>query len=106
MIQSYKHNGHVIFNLDTNSDHSQSFEFCANYLKENFRIKTIEYWPVFWNSGKLKFLLDDIDIELIYMDFGGTELRISEKNELDKILQVTKIAETLLKELRKLKLVD
>src|ERR1041385_3752696 len=104
MIQSYKSNGFLIFNLDLDNDDTQSFEFCVNYIKENFQVEIIEYLPPIWNDGKFRFILGTIHLELIWTEFGGTtELRISEKIKSDQLLQVMQIVQTLLTELRKLK---
>lgn len=76
-MDTYEHKGRLYFNIDTNSDRSESFTNCVDFILENYNIKVIENVPGGWNVSKFKFELNGISIELIYMDFGGTEMNIS-----------------------------
>jgi hypothetical protein len=84
-MKTYEHKGRLYFNIDTDSDRSESFQYCVDFISENYNIKVIENVPGGWNVSKFKFELNGISIELLYMDFGGTEMNISAyANDVDK----------------------
>ncbi len=73
-MHSYSFENKKHFVLDDNSDNVMSFTIAEEFLKlkDGFVLK--EYKPPFWFSGLMDFLLNDINLTLIYHDMGGTEL--------------------------------
>jgi hypothetical protein len=86
----YKSNNQLIFSLDDDSDRFNSFKIAESYFRKKSDLKVIEYYAGGWSTSFLKFETEKIYMELIYMDFGGTELRVHEdisENDLLKVNQ-------------------
>jgi hypothetical protein len=86
----YKFNGQLIFVIDDDSDRFESFKTAEEYFRNKNGLKIIEYYGGGWNTSYFKFEIENIYLELIYMDFGGTELKANDNiscEESDKVLQ-------------------
>lgn len=76
------------FVLDDDSDLVDSFNIAVEFIRKNYDVTELEYWRPTWNTGMFKLLWGDLQIELRYVDFGGTDLRVDEnvsKQELEKV---------------------
>ncbi|MDR2992793.1 MAG: hypothetical protein LBV11_03010 [Bacillus cereus] len=90
MIHSYNFDGKKIFEINNNADKPESFDRVVQYFKDKKQINVFEYKPPFWNTGIFKFEIENINVNLIFRDFGGLELEVKEdlnENELKKVYQ-------------------
>ncbi|MDR2992796.1 MAG: hypothetical protein LBV11_03025 [Bacillus cereus] len=85
-----------IFILDgaETDDTSAYFEKASAYIRKLSNVNIIKYSPAFWDSGILKFEMDNIYMELYWTDFPcGTYLRVNSELSEAKIDKVTKWCE-------------
>jgi len=91
-MRNYSFNERLIFNIDDNSDNFDSFEKSVKYIKANLNIEITKYYAGGWDISYLYFKNEGIDFELLYRDFGGTELSVNEDLSKPEILKAHQIA--------------
>lgn len=90
-MRSYKYDKRIIFNIDDNGDNFESFNSSVDFIKQNFVVDIIKYYPGGWDTSYFYFRIDGIELKLIFRDFGGTELNVSEnlsESDLSKVRQL------------------
>jgi hypothetical protein len=78
MIHSYDFDGKKIFEINDNTDDTESFDRVVQYFRDKKQINIFEYNPPFWNTGIFNFEIENINVKLIFRDFGGLELEVRE----------------------------
>ncbi len=82
-MNEYFFDGYKIFILDDNPNRVDSFRIAVEYLKYRSEVVIFDYQPPFWNSGILTFSMDEIYLELSFIEcFGGTFLKV--KNDISE----------------------
>lgn len=89
------------FVLDDDSDRVDSFNIAVEFIRKNYSVTELEYWRPTWNTGMFKLLLDDLQIELRYMDFGGTDLRVDENISKQELQNVESLAQEIYNEIHR-----
>ena len=103
-MRSYidKESNKMIFVIDDDADHFESFGKSVEYLKNKYQIKIIEYYPGGWNISYLKFEIDDIYMKLSFTDyFGGTDLQVDANLKERELEKAHKLADEIYNEIHK-----
>ena len=82
-IGFYNFEDKLIYNIDLNSNNFLTFNYCVEFIQENFDTTTIELYRGGWNISKFVFNFLEEEMTLIFDDFLGTELRI--KNDINQV---------------------
>jgi len=94
----YNYNGRLVFNIDDNSDNFESFSIAVEFLKRNENINIIKYYAGGWDVSCLNFIIDGIELELLFRDLGGTELSVNENTTKSNLSKIRQRAEEIYKE--------
>lgn len=89
-MTGYNYNGRLVFNIDDDSDNFESFSIAVEFLKSNKNISITKYYAGGWDVSYLNFIIDGIELELLFRDFGGTELSVKDnisESEKSKVRQ-------------------
>lgn len=100
-MRNYKLDNRIVFNIDDNGDNFDSFQKSVDFIKQIFKPKISEYYPGGWDTSYLYFSIDGIEIKLIFRDFGGTDLSISEDCSESEIFKVSQWAYQIYQEVNK-----
>lgn len=91
-MRNYIYNKRLVFNIDENSDNFDSFKKSVAYIKQYLNVEITKYYAGGWNVSYLYFKDEGIEFELLYRDFGGTELSVNENLPTNEILKAHKLA--------------
>ena len=92
-MRNYIYNGRLVFNLDDNGDNHLSFHKAVEFLKSKENISILKYYAGGWDVSYMNYKLERIELELLFRDFGGTELSTDENLCLEDLQKVRQWAE-------------
>ncbi|MFT4662829.1 MAG: hypothetical protein ACI8XB_003122 [Patiriisocius sp.] len=98
-VISYKSADQWVFNIDTNGDNFLSFSHCVDLLRSNPNVIEIEHRPPWWDNAFFVFNWKSTQLKLIFMEFGGTDLRVSSNIQASFKDEIAELALNLIKNL-------
>ncbi|MGG5507271.1 MULTISPECIES: HD domain-containing protein [unclassified Myroides] len=87
------------FNIEEDGDYSEFLYFGAELLDQTSKVKKIEFYPGFFDSGYYKFIFKNVKLHLEWEGMLGVDLR-TESNPSDEDVSVAKEIYELLKSVR------